>query len=80
VSISNLSALKRFVKGNTTGATGSSTVSVVFATVSTSSAATATATALYTGTSKKKFALPAHGYVEVQVGDTTFVVPYYKKA
>lgn len=79
MSVSNQSAKQAFVDANTTGTTGADTVSLVFNDVTTATTATTSeATALYTGTSKKKFALPAEGFIEVLVGDTLVKVPYYK--
>lgn len=78
MSFPNFSAIKRFIKGNTTVATGTNTVSAVFNTVSTGTAVTATATAIYTGTSKKKFALPADGFLQIVIGGTAYRLPYYK--
>lgn len=77
MSTSNLSALKRFVKGNTTAKTGTSTVSLVFDTVTTATTAT-TASIPVATTAGDALKYPPDGFVEVLVEGTLVKIPYFK--
>lgn len=76
MSIFNLTAIKQFVKGNTTALDGTARVSVVFDTVTTATTAS-TSTISVAAASGTALAVPV-GFAEVLVGGVIRKVPFYK--